>query len=161
MKRNRLDPIAQYRENVQNVPKYPYFCLIWQLLKITDISACFGCFLGTERSDQADSFSWAISVSRHKFSAELMQNYANSVKPMRPTTYFERSIGSKGLGCGEVKTLYHPEVGCQAALNKKCSYTLFFSYFKVVICNLPLVPKNHKLYRLVYDLLLSMITHLP
>ena len=34
MKRNRFDPIAQYRENVQNAPKYPCFCLILQLLKM-------------------------------------------------------------------------------------------------------------------------------
>ena len=70
MKRNRFDPIAHYWENVQNVPKYPYFLLIWQLLKIIDISARFGCFgpfLSTEWQDQANSFSWAISVSWHKF----------------------------------------------------------------------------------------------
>ena len=62
MKRNRFDPIAQYRENVQNVPKYPYFCLIRQLLKITDILVRFGRFLGTEQMNQINSFSSAISV---------------------------------------------------------------------------------------------------
>ena len=67
MKRNQIDPSAQYRENVQNLPKYPYFCLIWQLLKITYILARFGRFLCTERSNQINSFSWAISVSWHKF----------------------------------------------------------------------------------------------
>ena len=44
-----------------------------------------------------------------KFSAELMQNNANSAKPMRQTSYFEQSICSKGLRCGEVKTLCHPD----------------------------------------------------
>ena len=43
-----------------------------------------------------------------KFSAELMQNDANSAKPMRHTRYFERSICSKGLGCGEVKNFMPP-----------------------------------------------------
>ena len=45
---------------------------------------------------------------RAKFSAELMQNDANSAKPMRHTRYFERSICSKGLGCGEVKNFLPP-----------------------------------------------------
>ena len=45
---------------------------------------------------------------RAKFSAEVMQNYANSVKPMRHTRYFERSTCSKGLGCGEVKNFMPP-----------------------------------------------------
>ena len=49
--------LSEFLVNVQNVPKYPYFCLIWQLLKFTDILARFGCFLVTERSDQIDSFS--------------------------------------------------------------------------------------------------------
>ena len=40
---------------------------------------------------------------RAKFSAKLMQSYANSAKLMCQTRYFERSICSKGLGCGEVK----------------------------------------------------------
>ena len=40
---------------------------------------------------------------RAKFSAEVMQNYANSAKPMRHTRYFERSTCSKGLVCGEFK----------------------------------------------------------
>ena len=33
-----------------------------------------------------------------KFSAELMQNDANSAKPMRHTRYSERSMCSNGLG---------------------------------------------------------------
>ena len=65
MKRNQFDSIAQSRENVQNVPEYLYFWLIWLLLKITDILAHFGRFLGTELSDQTDSFSWTTSVSGH------------------------------------------------------------------------------------------------
>ena len=36
-------------------------------LKITNIWARLGRFLGTERLDQTDSFSWVISVSWHKF----------------------------------------------------------------------------------------------
>ena len=51
--------------NLQNVPKYSYFCLIWQLLKNTNILARFGGFLGTKQFDQADSFWWATSVLRH------------------------------------------------------------------------------------------------
>ena len=41
MKRNHLDPIAQYRENVQNVPKYPDFLLD---LKIVENYQHFGTF---------------------------------------------------------------------------------------------------------------------
>ena len=40
--------------------------------------------------------------------AELMQNDKSSAKPMRHTRYFERSICSKGLGCGEVKNFIPP-----------------------------------------------------
>ena len=67
MKRNWLDPITQYRKKVQNVPKYRLFSTIVKSNKNTDILARFGCFLVTEWLDQADSFSWAISVSWHKF----------------------------------------------------------------------------------------------
>ena len=45
---------------------------------------------------------------RAKFSAERMENGTFSVKPMRLTRYFERSICSKGLGCGEVKNFMPP-----------------------------------------------------
>ena len=48
---------------------------------------------------------------RAKFSAELMKNDANNAKPMRHTRYFERSISSKGLGCGEVKNFMPPCIG--------------------------------------------------
>ena len=46
--------------------------------------------------------------SRAKSSSELMQNDANSPKPMRQTRYFDQSICSKGLGCGEVKNFIPP-----------------------------------------------------
>ena len=56
MKRNQFDPIAQYRENVQNVRKYNLFSTIIKSIKNTDILARFVRFLGTEQSDQIDSF---------------------------------------------------------------------------------------------------------
>ena len=48
-----------------------------------------------------------------KISAELMQNDANSAKPMCHTRYFERSTCSKSLGCSEVKNIMPPCKGVQ------------------------------------------------
>ena len=57
MKKNQFDPIAQYQENVQNVQKYQLFSTKIKSIKNTDILARFGRFLGTDQSDQTDSFS--------------------------------------------------------------------------------------------------------
>ena len=46
--------------------------------------------------------------TRAKVLTELMQNDANSAKPMRHTCYFKRSIRSKGLRCGKVKQFMPP-----------------------------------------------------
>ena len=55
--KEQFDLIAQYRENVQNVRKYQLFSTKIKSIKNTDILARFGRFLGTEQSDQTDSFS--------------------------------------------------------------------------------------------------------
>ena len=63
IKRNWLDPITQYQENVKTFQNIRIF--VW--FENYQYLARFGRFLGTERSDQIDSFSWAISISWHKF----------------------------------------------------------------------------------------------
>ena len=52
-----FDSIAQYREKVKNVRKHQLFLTKIKSIKNTDILEHFERFLGTEQSDQIDSFS--------------------------------------------------------------------------------------------------------